>query len=71
MPAYLPGEHPFKDEFAPASPASRRSAIRGGAETMYPEFQEVLKKAPIPPPLPPPQTGASRVTGAGQQQQGR
>jgi hypothetical protein len=38
---------------------------------MYPEFQEVMKKAPIPPPLPPPQTGASRVTGAGQQQQGR
>jgi hypothetical protein len=42
--------------------------VRGGAATMYPEFQEVMKKATIPPPLPKPQPGATRVTGAGQQQ---
>jgi hypothetical protein len=70
VPAYLPDEHPFKEEYA------RRHQIPfvgifGGAQTMYPEFQEVLKKAPIPPPLPAPQTGAQRVTGAPQGQQGR
>ncbi len=71
VPAYLPGEHPFTDEFA------RRHgipdvAVRGGAATMYPEFRDVLKTAPKPAPLPPPQAGASRVLGGGQQQtQGR
>ena len=68
VPAYLPGEHPFTDEFA------RRhgiplAATLGGAATMYPEYQEVLKKLPKPPPLAPPQTGATRVTGPGQQNQ--
>ncbi len=67
VPAYLPGEHPFADEF------SRRwgipeIAVRGGAETMYPEFQDVVKQAPKPAPLPPPTRGATRVTGPGQQQ---
>jgi hypothetical protein len=67
VPAYMPGEHPFKEEYA------RRHqlpliAVRGGAATMYPEFQEVMKKAPIPPPLPPRQRGATRATGPGQQQ---
>jgi hypothetical protein len=66
VPAYLPGEHPFTDEFA------RRhglpvAATMGGAATMYPEYQEVLKKLPKPPPLPPPAPGATRVLGAGQQ----
>jgi hypothetical protein len=70
VPAYIPGEHPFKDEYARRH-ALPEVGVRGGAATMYPEFQEIMKKAPIPPPLPPPQTGASRVTGAGQQQQGR
>ena len=47
VPAYLPGEHPFKNEFA------RRHhlpeiAVRGGAATMYPEFQEQLKTAQPP-----------------------
>ena len=51
VPAYLPGEHPFKDEFA------RRHGIPliatdGGPETMYPEFQKVLQAAPKPAPLP-------------------
>ena len=70
VPAYLPGEHPFTDEFA------RRwglpeIAVRGGAATMYPEFQDVVKQAPKPAPLPPPTRGASRVTGPGQAQSGR
>jgi hypothetical protein len=67
VPAYLPGEHPFKDEFARRHQLPE-IAVRGGAETMYPEFQEVLKKNPPPPPLPAPARGATRVTGAGQQQ---
>jgi hypothetical protein len=51
VPAYLPGEHPFKDEYA------RRHGIpligvEGGPETMYPEFEKVLRAAPKPPPLP-------------------
>jgi hypothetical protein len=71
VPSYLPGENPFLDEFA------RRHQIpmiatQGGAATMYPEFQEVLKKNPPPPPLPPPTKGATRVTGPPQGQgQGR
>jgi hypothetical protein len=70
VPAYLPGEHPFEEEF------DRRHGIphvatRGGAATMYPEFQDVVKQAPKPAPLPPPTRGAARVTGPGQQQQGR
>jgi hypothetical protein len=66
VPAYMPGEHPFADEFA------RRhgipvAATRGGAATMYPEYQAVLAKEPRPAPLPPPARGATRVLGAGQQ----
>ena len=61
VPAYLPGEHPFKEEFA------RRHGIPliatdGGPETMYPEFQKVLQAAPKPAPLPAP---ASSGRGAG------
>jgi hypothetical protein len=61
VPAYLPGEHPFADEFA------RRHhlpefAVRGGPETMYPEFQtrlqEWLAKNPRPA-----DTGAGRGGG--------
>jgi len=68
VPAYMPGEHPFHDEF------SRRHGIPligvlGGPQTMYPEFQKVLQSAPKPAPLPPPQAGSTRVLGAGQAQQ--
>jgi hypothetical protein len=63
VPAYLPGEHPFKDEFG------RRHGIPtiatdGGPATMYPEFQKVLEAAPKPPPLPAP-ARAGRAGGAG------
>jgi hypothetical protein len=65
VPAYLPGEHPFQNEF------SQRHGIplvatEGGAQTMYPEFQKVVQAAPKPAPLPPPQKGAVRVLGGGQ-----
>jgi len=67
VPAYLPGEHPFGDEFSRRW-ALPEVAVRGGAVTMYPEFQDVVKQAPKPAPLAPPSTGATRVTGPGQQQ---
>jgi hypothetical protein len=71
VPAYLPGEHPFETEFDQRH-GIPHVATRGGAATMYPEFQDVVKQAPKPAPLPPPSRGATRVTGPGQQQpQGR
>jgi hypothetical protein len=47
VPAYLPGEHPYKGEF------ERRHGIaaiaaRGGAATMYPEFQSMVTSPPVP-----------------------
>jgi hypothetical protein len=68
VPAYLPGEHPFKDEFARRHGVPQ-IATEGGAATMYPEFQDVVKQAPKPAPLPPPTRGSTRVTGPGQQNQ--
>jgi len=51
--AYLPGEHPFKGEFETKHHLPE-FAIRGGPETMYPEFQarirEWLAKNPRPAP---------------------
>jgi hypothetical protein len=70
VPAYLPGEHPFETEFDQRH-GIPHIATRGGAATMYPEFQDVVKQAPKPAPLPPPARGATRVTGPGQPQQGR
>jgi hypothetical protein len=57
VPAYLPGEHPFKAEFAQRH-GIPEIATRGGAATTYPEFQKVLKEAPTPAPLPRPTTGS-------------
>lgn len=41
-PHYLPGENPYLGEFAVAL-GLPTAATRGGAETMYPEFQRVLR----------------------------
>jgi hypothetical protein len=42
VPHYLPGENPFLKEFA-AQHKLPENATRGGAATMYPEFQTVLR----------------------------
>jgi hypothetical protein len=44
VPSYLPGEHPFEYEFDDRHNLPH-VATRGGAETMYPEFQNTLKAA--------------------------
>jgi hypothetical protein len=50
VPAYLPGEHPFKYEFADRHRIPH-SAVEGGPETMYPEYQAKVKAelAKMPP----------------------
>jgi hypothetical protein len=52
VPHYLPGENPFLEEFASRFGVAVEAA-RGGAETMYPDYMEKVKKMPVPPPLPP------------------
>jgi len=39
VPNYLPGENPFLTEFAENYRLPMKG-VRGGAETMYPEFRE-------------------------------
>jgi hypothetical protein len=57
VPAYLPGEHPFVNEFGQKHNLPE-VAVRGGPETMYPEFQprivEGRKQMPPPKAQPPP-----------------
>ena len=50
VPAYLPGEHPFKGEFE-SKYRVPEIAVRGGPETMYPEFQSKVaaERAKMPP----------------------
>ena len=74
MPAYLPGEHPFKDEYARRHQLPE-IGVQGGAATMYPEFQEHDEESDDPAAAA--QAAARRVTGhrrrqqQGGQQQGR
>jgi hypothetical protein len=42
IPHYLPGSNPYLDEFA-IKWGLPREAVRGGAETMYPEYMEKLR----------------------------
>lgn len=44
VPHYLPGANPFLNEF-PKKYSLPETAARGGAETMYPEFQDKMKVA--------------------------
>ena len=48
---HLPGENPWLTEFASVY-GIPVEATRGGAETMYPEYQERIEKMPAPPKLP-------------------
>jgi|SRR5688572_15435601 len=52
VPAYLPGEHPFNDEFSKRHNLPE-VAVRGGAATMYPEFQSNLRQSTAPVIAPP------------------
>jgi len=47
VPHHLPGKNPFLLEF-PAKFGVPAAAARGGAETMYPEYQLKLKTMPLP-----------------------
>ena len=71
VPAYLPGEHPFKDEFAQRHHLPE-FAVRGGPETMYPEFQARLREwlAKNPRPAPAPAAGRGAGGGSGPQPAG-
>ena len=44
VPNYLPGTNPFLNEFATKLKLPQQ-AVRGGAETMYPEYQSKIKAA--------------------------
>jgi hypothetical protein len=44
VPAYMPGENPFMDEFRKRHNLPE-AATRGGAETMYPEFAQKMKES--------------------------
>jgi len=44
VPHYLPGTNPFLQEFAKKYNLPQQAA-RGGAATMYPEYQETLRKS--------------------------
>lgn len=46
VPHYLPGENPFLSEFANKYHIPLE-AVLGGAETMYPEYQQKMKSAAI------------------------
>lgn len=51
VPSFMPGENPFTTEFA-AKYGIPAQAVLGGADTMYPEYEQKLKKMPIPPKRP-------------------
>jgi hypothetical protein len=56
---HLPGENPWLNEYSQRTGVPYE-AVRGGAETMYPEYQKKLEKMPVPPPLPKESTETGR-----------
>jgi hypothetical protein len=46
VPHYLPGENPFLTEYAAEVKIPLQAAL-GGAETMYPEYQQKMKNMPV------------------------
>lgn len=51
FPHFLPGKNPYLTDAAKAQ-GIPVEALRGGAETLYPEYREKLKRLPIPQPPP-------------------
>jgi hypothetical protein len=49
VPHYLPGQNPYLEEFA-IRVGLPLEGVRGGPETMYPEYAERLKTQPVPQP---------------------
>jgi hypothetical protein len=47
---HLPGENPWLNEYSQRTGVPYE-AVRGGAATMYPEYQKKLEKMPVPPKL--------------------
>jgi hypothetical protein len=48
VPHHLPGTNPWLNDFA-VKYGMPLPAARGGAETMYPEYQKKLEAMPVPP----------------------
>jgi hypothetical protein len=48
VPSHLPGTNPWLYDYA-AKNGFPAEAVRGGAETMYPEYQQKLATLPVPP----------------------
>jgi hypothetical protein len=48
FPHFLPGKNPYLTDAAKAQ-GIPVEALRGGAETLYPEYREKLKRLPVPP----------------------
>jgi hypothetical protein len=71
VPAYMPNEHPYKNEFGEQRYLPE-VAVRGGAETMYPEFQPAIVEGrktmtppkPTTPPAPAPAAAPPAPQGA-------
>lgn len=51
VPHHLPGKNPWLTEF-PEQTGIPYEAMRGGEETMYPEYQKKMAQMPSPPPRP-------------------
>lgn len=49
VPHYLPGQNPFVEEFAGRF-GLPLEAVRGGSETLYPEYRERMKGMAVPAP---------------------
>ena len=59
VPHYLPGTNPFRTEYAQRHRIPVEAAM-GGAETMYPDYQQKLRALPVPAPLPQQRGGAQQ-----------
>jgi cyclase len=65
VPHYLPGENPYLDEFVKRTGAPA-VAVRGGPETIYPEYQEQLKRGAKVSPAAAPRVSQAKNLDAGE-----